>query len=253
MMMLLWGAATGRIAAVLGGLPRHNALEHTLRTVVLYEVARAGRSHVCSEADVPLDGVGFSLWSSSESEEDESSLAWVFKWFRRWIAENRLDVCHFGQGGLGHPSRRPTTMATNLDVAELKGVRDARAHGEEETGSWSSWAPMMLRVPVQGLKRWKRRPGWYPRLAKALKAVDRQAWERHLANDHVPYRPDCLQCIYNATGRPHRKSLHRGCCVECGYVGSSSCSWGEGREVRSGVYIPVSETGACSRGPTYTG
>ena len=213
MKMLLWGAATGRIAAVLGGLPRHNALEHTLRTVVLYEVANAGRSRVCADADVPLDGVGFSLWSSSESEEDESSLVWVFKWFRRWVAENRVDVCHFEQGGLGHPMRRPTTMATNLDVAELKGVRDTRAHDEEETGSWSSWAPMMLRVLVQGLKRWKRRPGWYPRLVKALKAVDRKAWERHLANDHVPYRPDCLQCIHNATGRPHGKCLHRECYV----------------------------------------
>ena len=213
MMMLLWGAATGRIAAVLGGLPRHNALEHTLRAVVLYEVASAGRMQVCTEADVPMDGVGFSLWASSEAEEDESSLAWVFKWFRRWVAENRMDVFHFEQGGLGHPMRRPTTMATNLDIAELKGVQDSREHGEEETGSWSSWAPMMSRVLVQGLKRWKRRPGWYPRLLKALKAVDRKAWERHLANDHVPYRPDCLQCIHNATGRPHRKCLHRDCYV----------------------------------------
>ena len=213
MMLLLWGAATGRIAAILNGLPRHNALEHTLRAVVLYEVALQGRAAMCRDADVPMDGVAFSLWSSSESEEDESSLAWVFKWFRRWIAENHMDLCHFEQGGFGHPRRRPTTMTTNLDVAELKGVRDAREPAEEERGSWSMWAPVMVRVLVRGLKRWKLRPGWYSRVVKALKAVDRKAWERHLANDHVPYRQDCLHCIHNATGRPHRKCLHRDCYV----------------------------------------
>ena len=212
-MLLLWGGATGRIAGIVGGLPRNNALEHSLRATILHEVASAGRGAMCSDADVPSDGVAFSLWASSESEEDESSLLWMFKWFRRWMLENHMDMCHFEQGGFGHPRCRPTTMATNLDVAELKGVRDSRQHTEEECGSWSSWAPMMVRVLVQGLKRWKLRPGWYSRMVKALKAVDRKAWEKHLANDHVPYRPDCLQCIHNATGRPHRKCLHRDCYV----------------------------------------
>ncbi|CAE7776959.1 RE1, partial [Symbiodinium sp. CCMP2592] len=212
MRLLLWGAATGRVASILCGLPRHNALEHTLRAVVLNEVAVAGREAMCADVDVPCDGVAFSLWSSSEAEQDESSLAWAFKWFRRWIAERPIDLHHFEQGGLGHPYRRPTTMATNLDVAELKDVRDSRCE-EDDKGSWAAWAPMMVRVLVQGLKRWKRRPGWYPRLVKALKAVDRRAWEKHIANDHVPYRADCLQCIHNATGRPHRKCLHRDCYV----------------------------------------
>ena len=213
MMMLLWGAATGRVAGVLCGLPRNCAVEHTLRALVLYEVATAGRSAMCAEVDVPLDGVAFSLWASSEAEEDGSSLAWWFKWFRRWIAETHLDLYHFDQGGLGHPQRRPTTMATNLDVAELSGVKDARSEAERGGGSWSSWALVMMRVLVRGLKRWKQRPGWYPRLVRTLRAADRRAWERHLANDHVPYRADCLQCIHNATGRPHRKCLHRDCYV----------------------------------------
>eukprot|EP00439_Symbiodinium_sp_Y106_P060245 s164_g8.t2 len=213
MRLLLWGAATGRVAGILSGLPKHNALEHTLRAVVLNEVAVAGRAAMCAEVDVPMDGVAFSLWASSEAEQDESSLAWIFKWFRRWIAENHMDLCHFEQGGLGHPRRRPTTMATNLDVAELKGVQDSRPEEDEEKGSWSLWAPVMVRILARGLKRWKQRPGWCTRLVKTLKAVDRKAWERHLANDHVPYRPDCLQCIHTATGRPHRKCLHRDCYV----------------------------------------
>ena len=213
MQLLLWGAATGRIAGVLEGLPQHCAMEHTLRAVVLYEVATTGRAAMCAEADIPVDGVAFSLWASSESEEDESSLVRVFKWFRRWIAENHMELCHFDQGGLGHPRRRPTTMTTNMDVSELKGYRDERTATEEERGSWSLWAPVMARILARGLKRWKLRPGWYTRVVKALKAVDRRAWERHLANDHVPYRADCLQCIHSATGRPHRKCLHKDCYV----------------------------------------
>eukprot|EP00439_Symbiodinium_sp_Y106_P081967 s1232_g21.t1 len=213
MRLLLWGAATGRVAGILCGLPKHNALEHTLRAVVLYEVAVAGRVSMCAEVDVPNGGVDFSLWASSEAEQDESSLTWVFKWFRRWIAENGMELCHLEQGGLGHPRRRPTTMATNLDIAELKGVRDSRPEPEQEKGSWSTWAPVMARVLARGLKRWKQRPGWHTRLVKALKAVDRRAWERHLANDHVPYRADCLQCIHTAIGRPHRKCLRRDCYV----------------------------------------
>ncbi|CAE7741106.1 Ppp5c [Symbiodinium sp. CCMP2592] len=213
MMMLLWGAATGRIAGVIAGLPKHSAEEHVLRAVSLYEVAKAGRAAMCEAMDVPLDGVAFALWASAEAEEDECSLTWQFKWFRRWMAEGHMDLLHFEQGGLGHPLRRPTSMATNLDVVELRGVRDQRLHDEDSKGAWSAWAPMMARVLARGLKRWKMRPAWYPRLVKALKAVDRRAWERHLMNDHLPYRPDCLQCIHNATGRPHRRCLHRDCYV----------------------------------------
>ena len=107
MMLLLWGGATGRIAGIVGGLPRNNALEHSLRATILHEVASAGRGAMCSDADVPSDGVAFSLWASSESEEDESSLLWMFKWFRRRMLENHMDMCHFEQGGFGHPRRRP--------------------------------------------------------------------------------------------------------------------------------------------------
>ena len=80
-------------------------------------------------------------------------------------------------------------------------------------GSRSTWAPMMMHVLVRGWKRWKSQLGWYPQMVKALKAADRRAWERHLANDHVPHRPDCLQCVHNSTGRPHRKCLHKDCYV----------------------------------------
>ena len=78
---------------------------------------------------------------------------------------NRL---HFEQGGLGQTVRRPTSMTTNLDVVELKGIQDQRSQEEVQKGAWSMWAPMLARTLTRGLKRWKMRPGWYPRLVKAL-------------------------------------------------------------------------------------
>ena len=213
MTLLLWGAATGRIAGVLGGIPRNNSFEHALRMAVVSEVAKMGRKAMCESVDVPEDGVAVCVWASSEAEEDESSTVWQHKWFRQWVSHNMLTVLHFDQGAFGHSLRRPTTMVTNLDVSELKGQRDRRTEWPTSGVSWSTWAPMMIRILVQGLRRWRQRPGWYTRMVKALKAVDRKAWERHLANDHLPHRPDCLHCIHNSTGRPHRRCLHKDCYV----------------------------------------
>ncbi|CAE7213208.1 unnamed protein product [Symbiodinium sp. CCMP2592] len=186
MKLLMWGAATGRIAVLLGGLPRAHCDDLLLRSMVLADVAKAGRASMCEYAD---------------AEDDETAKVWRHQWFRRWIEEQPLDVLHFEQGGLGHGVRKPTMMVTNLDITELRGVQDQRPNPPETTTAWSAWAPMMVRTIVRGIKRWKQRPGWYPRMMRALKAVDRRAWERHLANDHTPYRADCLQCIHNATGR----------------------------------------------------
>ena len=213
MTLLLWGAATGRIAGTFAAIPKSNTFEHALRVVVINEVAKMGRRIMCEAVDVPEDGVAMSLWASSQAEEDESSTVWLHKWFRQWVAHSFLDVIHFDQGAFGHALRRPTTMATNLDVVELRGVQDRRNEWPTKGVCWATWAPMMVRVLVQGMKRWKQRPGWYTRMVRALRAVDRKAWERHLANDHLPHRADCLQCIHNSTGRPHRKCLHKDCYV----------------------------------------
>ena len=210
--LLLWGAATGRVAGLMAQLPNTSSYEHLLRLVTLIEVAKEGRKHSCECMDVPDDGVAVGLWASSEADDDPSAKAFAREWFKKWIVSHWLQVLHFEQGGLGHPLRRPTVMITNLDVTELRGVRDERRE-EADWGTRSTWAPMLMRTLVQGWRRWKARPGWYPRVVKALKAADRRAWERHLANDHVPHRQDCLQCVHNSTGRPHRRCLHKDCYV----------------------------------------
>ncbi|CAE7639140.1 unnamed protein product, partial [Symbiodinium necroappetens] len=211
-MLMMWGAATGRIAGIMSAIPKERADEHLVRMMAVAETAREGRRLMCEMTDVPNDDVAIAIWGSSEAEEDSSACALQRGWMKHWVVEGSLQNLYFEQGGLGHPLRRPTYMVTNMDVTELRGVRDEREQ-ESTKGSWSVWAPMMMHVLTRGWKRWKLRPGWYPRVVRALRAVDRKAWERHLANDHVPHRPDCLQCIHNATGRPHRRCLHKDCYV----------------------------------------
>ncbi|CAE7382697.1 GIP [Symbiodinium sp. CCMP2592] len=210
--LLMWGASTGRLAAAMASVPNTCSYEHLLRLMMITEVAKEGRKASCEQMDIPDDGVAVALWASSEVEEDPSAKAIGKQWFKDWTMRCWFNLLHFEQGGLGHPMRRPTTMATNMDITELRGVRDERAE-EGEWGSRSTWAPMMLHSLVQGWKRWKARLGWYSRMVKTMKAADRRAWERHLANDHVPHRPDCLQCVHNSTGRPHRRCLHKDCYV----------------------------------------
>ena len=213
MKLMLWGAATGRIAGIFAGVPRNNSFEHALRVIVVNEVAKMGRKVMCEAADVPEDGVAMSIWASSQAEEDESSTVWLHKWFRQWVSHNMMDVHHFEQGALGHPLRRPTSWATNMDVSEPRGGKDLRTEWPNTGTTWSLWAPMMVRTLAQGMRRWKQGPGWYSRMVRTLRAVDRRGWERHLANDHLPHRADCLQCIHNSTGRPHRRCLHKDCYV----------------------------------------
>ncbi|CAE7218596.1 RE1 [Symbiodinium sp. CCMP2456] len=210
--LLLWGATTGRVAATMAGLPNQHSDLHLLKLMTLTETAREGRRRICEASDIPNDGVATTIWGSSEVEENPSARALQRGWVKQWVAETGFNRLYFDQGGLGHPLRQPTSMITNMDITELRGVRDERTKEGEEIYQFA-WAPMMAHILVRGWKRWKQRPGWYSHMVKALRAVDRKAWERHLANDHVPHRPDCLQCIHNATGRPHRRCLHKDCYV----------------------------------------
>ncbi|CAE7459294.1 GIP, partial [Symbiodinium sp. CCMP2456] len=69
MTLMLWGAATGRVAGTFTSVPRNNSFEHALRVVVINEVARMGRQIMCESMDVPNDDVAMCIWASSQSQE----------------------------------------------------------------------------------------------------------------------------------------------------------------------------------------
>ncbi|CAE7258992.1 unnamed protein product [Symbiodinium sp. CCMP2456] len=91
MKLLLWGAATGRIAGIIGGLPQRRSKEHLIRAVVLAEVAKAGRAAMCGAVDVPVDGetdlYGYQLGRRGAAR----STRWS-KHYGRWIGERGKDT-----------------------------------------------------------------------------------------------------------------------------------------------------------------
>ncbi|CAE7252482.1 RE1 [Symbiodinium sp. KB8] len=143
MTLLLWGAATGRIAGTFAAVPKSNTFEHTLRVVVINEVAKAGRRIMCEAADVPEDGVAVCMWASSQAEEDESSTVWLHKWFRQWVAHSFLDVMHFDQGAFGHALRRVAgpkyekfAVVFTYQFPKLKMMPEDQSIDEDELGGW---------------------------------------------------------------------------------------------------------------------
>ncbi|CAE7215197.1 GIP, partial [Symbiodinium necroappetens] len=130
MKLMLWGAATGRIAGIFAGVPRNNSFEHALRVIVVNEVAKMGRKVMCEAADVPEDGVAMSIWASSQAEEDESSTVWLHKWFRQWVSHNMMDVHHFEQGALGHPLRHYVVVVGAYDGEDV-GPRNAEVEAKD--------------------------------------------------------------------------------------------------------------------------
>ena len=126
-----------------------------------------------------------------------------------------LKMVRLDQGPLGHATRKPTTLLTNIpEIEELEGTR-----GGGEQGRWpetteeriqmsrglAEWAPGL----VQRLQKAIRRISSEERWVKALTAKDKravEAWKKHCQANHLPYRRDCPVCVEAAgRDRPRRR------------------------------------------------
>ena len=142
-----------------------------------------------------------------------------------------LDFVNFDQKLLGHKRKKPTTMVTNIGtIKALQGRRSTtpdppwprtlRERMEESAGlaEWATGLQLLLRevaVLLHGraeqrrqrnevtryqAKRsvWTMRPDRMPQRMMALSMKDQEElaeWQRHVDNDHKPYRRDCEECL----------------------------------------------------------
>ena len=142
----------------------------------------------------------------------------MWKWFQSISGVKEVS---FYMGAYGHKAQRPTTIATNypslmqLDInnnfhddcvpSSLLSTRELRrwprffrsmvaeAISDYHSGKWEDEEELVK----AGIK-----------LSKLTKE-QREAWQRHLFNDHQPYRSDCSVCINaQATGYQHRRRKH---------------------------------------------
>ena len=107
----------------------------------------------------------------------------------------------FMQGDWGGIARKPTTVATTLDL-ELPDPRrrggTARKQGPEvDSKALARWAPGMMRSVAKSLVR---------EVQDRTVMISKLSWEEHLKNGHVPFRRDCGICQRaSARARPHRR------------------------------------------------
>ena len=121
------------------------------------------------------------------------------------LKQTKLD-----QGALGHCTRKPTTILSNINrIWELHGLRSSKP-GEswpeelerrlEWSGQLAAWAPGLVRVLAEELVDGEvaGRSRWATPQVKALTTKEKkelQGWKAHYEQDRIPFRRDCITCL----------------------------------------------------------
>ena len=122
-----------------------------------------------------------------------------------WLSyadEAGLFEVDFNQGPLGHVSDKPTTVGTNLpDLRDLQGLKgETKGPWKGDSKQLAMWAPGLVDAIALALRKWPQ---------YKVYRVTQADWERHVANNHIPYRRDCAVCVHGAgVGRRHAGVAH---------------------------------------------
>ena len=137
---------------------------------------------------------------------------WEFPEVKRFCAANGMNLLCFDQGTMGHPRRKPTTVATNLPcLEELDGMRGGGRDGMEvslekrlaQTKEWAQWAPglvaalqrsLMIHLALcqQSMTRGEDAD------SRRLRAMTLDQWKEHVNRGHVPFHRRCRVCLEQA-------------------------------------------------------
>ena len=234
---LEWGARKGKIRAIVGGPPcrtysmlrykqpgpspvRSNAYPYGgwegqpaaeenlvikdtglfVRMIYLHALATAGRA--VAQPNPPQDPQEYLPWDHELYDTVVSF--WRSELWRGYANEAGLSMYSLEQGALGHPTRKPTTLGTNLNfLSSLDGLQATQSFGTwiGLTHALAEWAPGLVTAIVKAVIV----QGRVPRML----AMSVEQWRDHVRRGHLPYRRDCLTCVQaGATGRRHSRSEH---------------------------------------------
>ena len=193
-----------------------NDMACAAKTMVVWMLAQ-----MCGQRNV---GFIMEYPATSEKTTGQASLrasVWdteMWKWFR---SISGIKEVFFHMGAYGHRAQRPTTMATNYpSLVQLD--KNNNFHEDcvpsslltsEELRSWSRPFRSLVKDAIidHHVGCWEDEEEMVNadiKLSKLTKE-QREAWQRHLLNDHQPYRADCSVCINaQATGYQHRRRKH---------------------------------------------
>ncbi|CAE7230836.1 RE1 [Symbiodinium sp. CCMP2592] len=170
--------------------------------------------------------VGFLMDFPSDEErlrDDDPVRAspWETELWKSFKSIAGMTKVSFYMGAYGHKAKRPTTMATTYpSLCQIDNIYDFHDGcvppsllSHEEMRNWSYPFKAMVanavcdyQVDRQCNEEELAELG--VKLTKLTKE-QRESWQRHLLNDHQPYRADCAVCINaQATGYQHRRRRH---------------------------------------------
>ncbi|CAE7214179.1 RE1 [Symbiodinium sp. CCMP2456] len=170
--------------------------------------------------------VGFLLEQPSDKErlrQDDPSMAslWKTELWKSFKSVSGMSLSSFYMGAMGHKGKRPTTVATNYArLCQLDGLYDFADNcvprslvDDKEMNTWSRGFKEIVAKAVSELHQCSMSEEEAldelgVKVSKLTKE-QKEAWKRHLQQDHQPYRADCSICINaRATGYQHRRRLH---------------------------------------------
>ena len=181
-----------------------------LRTL-MFRVAKMGNPYMHSFVETPADPQSY----LGDQVQYPTFTCWpeVLETLENVL---QLNKSTFDQGCLGHQRKKPTTTWSDLsEINMFDGLRDDNPRkpwpkdvgdAVEESRKLAAWAPMLKDALVEAVKRLCKAP------AIRVVASDKQMqelrdWYQHLAQDHMPARRDCVQCLEGAGRDKPRKRI----------------------------------------------
>lgn len=207
------------------------------RFLALYIMAEEVRHESEPQTDLVLEQPEDPARYRSQADVERYEFMSVFR-TREWAEfqwRYGLKLLHFDQGTMGHPKRKPTTLAVVNDALmsldKMRGApSDERRQAElyqamtmeqrcRTSKTWSAWAPGLKEALAVAIKTRleqtsstsspiTKTPCQQPDL-RALSATALAQWKSHFLHDHMPARRDCLHCVRaQARSKAHRKISH---------------------------------------------
>ena len=143
-----------------------------------------------------------------------------------------IKMVRIDQGCLGHPTRKPTMLATTVrEVVEINGLRsdsyDPLAWDMplqqriQKSHQLAAWAPGLKQLLCRVIQRRGRHEDPSMRTLTMKERLEVQAWQDHHRAGHLPFRKDCPVCLISAgKTRQHRRlACPTSCCLSLDICG----------------------------------
>ena len=195
---LLWAAATGRVAGVIGAPPSRNSSDAPLVMKQLW-LTLVAKAAAIRQGEFPVFAVveGRKLFETIKGGFGQGWEALREVW-PLVLEEMRLEEV-------------AGVMATNLDfILPL----------ERTTSTGITWSSSFKTAIVDAVRRWRREPEalqvvkWAKKLdvkgfLEGFSEKELRMWRTHVRNNHTPYNRRCRTCVASSgVGRMHRRIKH---------------------------------------------